>query len=209
MSKRDQLDTYLKQVEKRLRLDALLRGSAILTSVALVVTVALVLTTNALAFSGGSVTVARVVLFIMIAAALGLGLVLPVYALNRRRAARRLEAALPEFQQRLVTFVDRESEKSQPFIELLAADTLELARKAEPGFLVPDRKLLASIAAGLACLGILVWMILAGPGFWGYGAARLWAGTPRRAPAFYDIRITPGDATVRRNATAKIGRAHV
>jgi hypothetical protein len=204
MSKRDQLDAYLKQVEKRLRLDALLRGAAILTSVALVATVALVLATNALAFSGGSVTAARAVLFIMIAVALGLGLVLPVYALNRHRAARRLEAALPEFQQRLVTFVDRDSEKSEPFIELLADDTLNLARKAEPGFLVPDRKLLASVAAGVACLGILVWMIVAGPGFLGYGAARLWAGSPHNPAAFYDIRVSPGDAVVRRNATATI-----
>jgi hypothetical protein len=175
-----------------------------LTSVALVATVALVLATNALAFSGGSVTAARAVLFITIGVALGLGLLLPVYALNRRRAARRLEAALPEFQQRLVTFVDRESEKSDPFIELLAADTLHLARRAEPGFLAPDRKLLASLAAGVACLGILVWMIAAGPGFLGYGAARLWTGSERGTAAFYDIRIAPGDATVRRNATATI-----
>ena len=204
MSKRDQLDVYLKQVEKRLRLDTLLRGAAILTSVALGTTVVLVLVTNALAFSQGSLTGARVVLFLTIAIAVGLGLALPLYALNRRRAARRLEAAFPQFQQRLVTFVDRDSPKSEPFIELLADDTLDLARKAGPDLLVPDRKLLAFLAAGVSCVGVLLWMIVAGPGFLGYGAARLWAGSPRDAAAFYDIRINPGDASVRRNARETI-----
>ena len=82
MSKRDQLDSYLKQVEKRLRLDTLLRGAAILTSVALIATTILVLVTNALAFSEGSVSGARAVLFCALAAALALGLALPLYALN-------------------------------------------------------------------------------------------------------------------------------
>ena len=56
MSIRDQLNSYIKQLEKRLRLGALLRGAAILTSVALVATVLLVLITNALAFSRWSIT---------------------------------------------------------------------------------------------------------------------------------------------------------
>src|ERR1700722_19809130 len=98
MSKRDQLDSYLKQVEKRLRLDTLLRGAAILTSVALAATTILVLITNALAFSHGSLAGARVVLFAALIGALGLGLALPLYTLNRLRAARRAEDAFPPFQ---------------------------------------------------------------------------------------------------------------
>ena len=44
-------------------------------------------------------------------------------------------------------------------------------------------------------------MILAGPGYLGHGAALLWVATPRDGAApFYDIQVTPGDATVRRNA---------
>ena len=44
-------------------------------------------------------------------------------------------------------------------------------------------------------------MILAGPGYLGHGAALLWAATPRDGAApFYDIQVTPGDASVRRNA---------
>ena len=46
MSFRDQLNSYIHQLERRLRLGAMLRGAAILTSVALAATVVLVLITN-------------------------------------------------------------------------------------------------------------------------------------------------------------------
>ena len=59
MSFRDQLNSYIHQLERRLRLGAMIRGAAILTSVALATTVILVLITNALAFSRWSITSAR------------------------------------------------------------------------------------------------------------------------------------------------------
>jgi hypothetical protein len=43
-----------------------------------------------------------------------------------------------------------------------SGDVLELARKAEPVGLVPDRRLLISIGAAVACLAVLVWMVIAG-----------------------------------------------
>jgi len=60
MSIRDQLNSYLRQLERRLRLVAWLRGAAILTSVALLTTAILVLITNWLAFVGWSITTARI-----------------------------------------------------------------------------------------------------------------------------------------------------
>src|SRR6266852_4595870 len=120
MSVRDQLNSYIRQLEKRLRLGALLRGAAILTSVALVATVVLVLITNALAFSRWSITSARVALLFALVLALTFGIALPVNALNRRRAARQAENVFPEFQQRLVTFAERDAHAREPFLELLA-----------------------------------------------------------------------------------------
>jgi hypothetical protein len=46
MSTRDQLNSYLQELERRLRLGAILRGAAILTSAALVTTIVLVLIAN-------------------------------------------------------------------------------------------------------------------------------------------------------------------
>ncbi len=200
MSSRSQLEAYIKKIEGRLRLGAWMRGGAILTSVALAVTVLLVLATNALAFSSISITGARIVLFIALAFAAGFGLAIPLYGLNRRYAAGRAENAFPSFQQRLVTFAERDAEGRDPFVELLAADTLTVARDAEPKHLVSDGQLGSALLVGLASLGILVWMIVAGPGYLGHGAALLWVGAPKGAAPMYDIRISPGDATVRRHA---------
>ena len=152
MSIRDQLNSYIKQLERRLRLGALLRGAAILTSVALLATVILVLITNALAFSGWSITTARVALLFALALAITFGIALPLNALNRRRAARQAEDAFPEFQQRLVTFAERDVHNREPFLELLAADTLEVARTAEPARLVSDRTLATFLAS--ACFAV-------------------------------------------------------
>lgn len=201
MSTRDQLNSYIRQLEGRLRLSLSLRGAAILTSAALAATVVLVLITNAFAFSRGSITTARVALLFALALAVSFGLAVPLKALNRRWAAGQAENAFPEFKQRLVTFAERDAGGRQPFLELLAADTLQVASNAEPKSLVPDRELLAFLGTGAASLAILLWMILAGPGFLGYGAGLLWAvSSHTNSVPFYDIQVTPGDAAVRRNA---------
>jgi len=201
MSVRDQLNSYIKQLEKRLRLGALARGAAILTSVALITTVLLVLITNAFAFSRWSITSARVALLFALILALTFGIALPLNALTRRRAARQAENVFPEFQERLVTFAERDARAREPFLDLLAADTLNVALGAEPARVVPGGKLAALVGVGGASLCVLVWMILAGPGYLGHGAALLWAATPREGTApFYDLQVTPGDITVRRNS---------
>jgi hypothetical protein len=201
MSLRDQLNSYIRQLERRLRLGAIVRGAAILTSVALAATVVLVLITNALAFSHWSITSARVALLFALVLAVTFGIALPLTALNRRRAAREAEIAFPEFKERLVTFAERDAEKREPFLDLLALDTLDVARAAEPKSLVPDKKLATFLGVGAGSLCILLWLILAGPGYFGEGAALLWAATPHGGSApFYDIQVVPGDITVRRNS---------
>ncbi len=43
-------------------------------------------------------------------------------------------------------------------------------------------------------------MIAAGPGYLGYGASLLWTGPHHDKPSLYELRVTPGDAVVRRQA---------
>src|SRR5580692_3615550 len=197
MSARQELDSYIRQLERRVRLDTLSRGAAILASAALGATVLLVLLANARAFSGGTVVGARLVLVCILLLAAGFGLAIPVARLSRRRAARRAEKTFPEFQERLVTFTERDD--AEPFVELLAADTLDVAREARPAALAPTAKLLAAIGTGLAAVAVLVWLIVAGPGFLGYGSHLLWTGSPRGQAPLYDLQISPGNATVRRH----------
>src|SRR5271169_5124559 len=198
MTAREQLHAYIALLEQRLRWSTVLRGFAILTGGALVATLVLVTIANALPFSHGSVTAARFALILILAIAAAAGLALPLRRLTRRRAVETAEATFPQFEQRLTTFSERDGQ--DPFIELLAGDTLDVARTAEPRQFVTDRRLWTSLAASVGACVVLVWMIADGPGFLGYGASLLWTGTHAGTAPLYDLRVTPGDATVRRHA---------
>ena len=156
MSARQELHSYISRIERRLRLGTLLRGAAILTSAALGATVVVVILANARAFSGGSVAGGRLILFCILAAAAAFGLAIPISRLSRRRAVSQAELRFPEFQQRLVTFMDKDD--SEPFLDLLAADTLDVASGAEPAALAPNTTLLAMAGAGVGAMGVLLWL---------------------------------------------------
>ena len=134
------------------------------------------------------------------------GIVLPVIGVTREWAVGKAEAANPGLEQRLTTFEEQVRKSNDPFLELLAADTLAHTKQTEPHSLVPDNRLFALGGAGVACLAVLVWMIADGPGYLGYGAAMLW--TNSSAAPLYAIRVTPGNVTVRRNSDQLI-TAHV
>src|SRR5579871_4621071 len=129
----DRLSEYLGAVERRLRLLAFTRGAAVTAAAALTLTVVAVLVANKFSFSNPSVIGARVFLFLGLAFALGAALIIPVIRLNRRHAARKAESRYPQFEERLLTFSERvESTPNDPFLELLAADTLSVAQQAAP-----------------------------------------------------------------------------
>ena len=198
----DRLNNYLRQLEARMRLAALTRGGALTLAVAAAATLLLVLLMNALSFSGVIVQWSRVALFLALAVALAFGIVIPLLRLNRKRAARRAEQRFPQFNERLLTLAERHDEAANPFLELLAADAMDVASNAEPKSVVPRGVIFGSVTAGAAALGVLLWLTLAAPGFLGHGASLLWAGTPRVAApqTLYDIRIDPGDRKVRRGS---------
>ena len=136
MSPREQLNSYLQALEKRLRWETISKGVAATAGVALVATLALVLITNALAFSSLSMILARVALFIALGLAIAFGLVLPLIRSNQRRAAKRAETAFPQFEERLMTYLDRR-DTGDPMIELLADDTHAVARQTQPESVAP------------------------------------------------------------------------
>jgi hypothetical protein len=201
MNTRDQLNHYLRGLETRLRWLTVSKGVAIALGVALGATLAMVWFTNALAFSNTSITIARVVLFLALAIALGFALVLPLMRLNQHKTVKRAESTFPEFDQRLLTYIER-GEARDPMLDLLAHDAFSVANKTEPERVAPRKKLFAFATAGGAAGVALLWMILAGPGFLGYGASLLWAGLPKglNGANFYDIAVDPGNKLVRRKA---------
>ncbi len=196
------LTDYLGRVERRLRVLAFTRGAAITAAAALVFTVLAVLVANSFAFSDPSVTWARVLVFVSLALALGVGLIVPLLRLNRRSAARETEQRFPEFEERLLTFTERsQTNPEDPFLPLLAADTLEVTRRAEPGHLAGRNRILSFVSAAAGSLLVLIWLGTSGPGFLGYGTSLLWGRLPKGELApYYDITVQPGNRTVRRRS---------
>src|SRR6202035_576209 len=123
---------------------------------------------------------------------------IPFTRLTRVRAARTAEEVFPGFQQRLETFVDKE-EGDEPFLELLAADALDVARTVAPETVAPNTALMAWLGVGVGSLAVLVWLVAAKPGFLGYGANLLWTGSHGGAAPLTELQVSPGDATVRRH----------
>jgi hypothetical protein len=193
------LTEYLERIERRLRMLAVSRGLAIAAAAALAFTILGALIANFFAFSPISVLIARVVLFLALAGALGAALVVPLLRLNRRRAAREAERLCPQFEQRLVTFAER-AERPDPFLELLAADTLSAARDAEPERIAPQMRILGFASAGTVAVAVLLWLGVSGPGFLGYGTSLLWGAIPHELQPFYEVQVQPGNHTIRRKA---------
>jgi len=208
MSYRSELNSYIARLQQRLRLKVWLQGAATLAGTALLITLALVLVLNQFAFPAHGVMFSRFVILAVLAGAAAFGLALPIRRLTQARTVRHAEAVTPELEQRLSTFHERTQHVDDPFLELLAADTVAYTQYAEPAQLVPDKRLFVLGGAGLACLAVLVWMILAGPGYLGYGASLLWSGERKNSSPLYTISITPGDVTVRRNSDQLI-TAHI
>jgi hypothetical protein len=213
MSKREQLNLYIRRVQQRLRMDAALRGIAVVSVVALATTVLLAYVLNHYAFPERSITPSRLGLLATLLVAISIGLAWPLLRINRRRSVLRAERSFPQLQQRLLTFAERDSTAHlpatpaaatdtthDPFLELLAANTLAVTEETQPVRLVPSGRLVALLAGACLATGVLVWLITDRPGYLGYGASLLWTGPRHEVTPLYEIRILPGDGVVRRNS---------
>ncbi len=141
----DQLNGYLRRIERRLLIYAVSRGAAVVAALALLATVALVLVTNRYGFSDPSVWIARAVLFLSLAAAVIIAVVIPLFRVSRRHAAMNAESRFPEFQQRLLTVAENQ-ESSDPLLRFVAGDALIVAQESGPEKLVRGRTIF-----GFAC----------------------------------------------------------
>ncbi|HZU25672.1 MAG TPA: hypothetical protein VFA04_09125 [Bryobacteraceae bacterium] len=196
----EQLNSYLRDVEARVRALVLSRGFAVAAVTALVSTIVLVALANQAGFAPGAVFAARIVMFVLVAAALCLALLTPALRLNRREAARRMEQHFPQFQERLLTLTER-SGPEDPFAMLVADDALAVAGGLRAVDLAGNGRIAAFATSAVAAVVILLWMGMAGPGWIGYGTSLLWAGPHVRGDRpFYEIVVTPGNRTVRRRS---------
>ena len=163
----------------------------------------LVLITNALAFRRSSLIAARVALcFSLSRSCVGYVLALPWRALERPAGRPQSRSRFPAIRAAPGDFRRARPGRARSLPRVAgrghARRWRKSARTGAPGFR-PQASGLDCVWRG-ASLGVLIWMILAGPGFLGHGAALLWAGRCDSAAPFYDIQVSPGDVSVRRNA---------
>jgi hypothetical protein len=200
MTALEQLNDYLRRFEARVRWLAAARGTAISAATALLLTVLLVWIADHFRFAQNVVLPLRLLLFAALAFAFAFALAIPLYKINRRRITRLAEQRVPAFAQRLLTVTER-PDPSNPFTEIVAEDALTVARNHPPTQFIESSTLLALAGTGGVALAVLVWLITAGPGFWGYGAALLWTGTANAGKRpLYEVLVQPGDRTVRRKS---------
>jgi hypothetical protein len=112
------------------------------------------------------------------------------------------ESKYPQFQERLLTFTERmEQNPGDPFLPLLADDTLAVATQATPKQVARSSWIFSFSSAAVVCAAILIWLGVYGGGFLGYGTSLLWGGIPKGAlKPFYNIQVDPGNRTVRKRA---------
>ena len=142
MNPLDNLAHYLDRLERRLRLFAWARGAAAVLGAALGLTLVIVAALIYGSFSHTGLIFGRFVLFLGVGGAIALMLIVPLLRLNRRRAAQEVERRQPGFDQRLLTFTEKQRDNpGDPFLPLLADDaskwpaTISRSRSSTPNTL--------------------------------------------------------------------------
>jgi hypothetical protein len=200
MTALEQVNEYLRQLGWKLRLWSATRAFAVSALVALLLTLVLVSVCNRYQFAQSVVWPLRLLLFAVLASALAALLVLPLMRLTRRRVTHLVEDTIPGLEQRLLTATER-PDPANPFTELVAEDVLRMTRETPADAIVSRRWIWSFAGAGALAAAILSWLIVAGPGYWGYGASLLWTGSARASQRpLYDVAVEPGNKTVRRKS---------
>lgn len=200
MTALEQLNRYLRELEVRLRSFAAFRGVALASGSALLLTILLAVICNRFQFAQGVVWPLRVVLYAALASALSFGLIIPLMKLTRGRAARIAEQCIPGFGERLLTASER-VDPANPFSELVAEDALRVARQHSLDQVRSARWMWSFAGIGALAAICLIWLIVAGPGYLGYGASLLWTGSANaKQRPLYQVAVTPGNKTIRRKS---------
>lgn len=204
MTALERVDSYLQRLRVRLRLFAASRGFAIAAVLALILTVALVEISARFQFAPGIVWPLRALLFAAVAGTVSFALAIPVLKLTKPRVTRIAERSMPALGERLLT-VAEQRDPANAFTELVAEDVMRIAQDNPAASLGSARLTPVFAVAGAAALGVLVWLIAAGPGYWGYGASLLWTGSAHaNQRPLYEVAVQPGNKTIRRKSDQAI-----
>jgi len=199
----DGVTEYRNAMTRRLRLSALIKGFAIVMAVALCCTVAFAWLLTRLDPSPVFLTYSRVALLVCLAISAIATIAIPVVQLTPMAVARAVEKRFPQFGQRLVTLEESRHDHADPFMSLIAEDTLGIARGATPQQLVGLGKMFSVAAMAAATCFLLVSLVMWPHGVIGNEAKALWIGSDQ-----FTVELKPLHKTVLRDS-AVIVAAHL
>ena len=206
MSSRQAFERYLGLFRLRLKQLVLARGLAAVSLAAVAITVIAVSLAIRHGFPAEIVVTARIILFGSIAAIVYWLIVLPGRAAGEN-GADTIELRAPAFEGRVTTWVEMRQDDN-PIAELLAEDSMKIARDNAPESRVPQTEFTKVLSVAGVALVALLFLGIAGPGNYGYGVRHLWFGW-----MFSDllppqsIAVTPGDDGIRLGGTVNVRAA--
>lgn len=193
----DRVEAYLAALQRRLQFLTAWRGLAIGAICALALTLAFTWLANQYRFIEGVVFPLRLLLFAGVVCALLFGLLRPLLKITRGKTVRMAEAHSNDFGERLLTIAER-GRADDPFSELIAEDAWNVAAQHPATSFVPSAWIGGFLAAAVVGIAVLLWLIAAAPGYFGYGASLFWTNNGRQSAPLYGIQVTPGNRTVRK-----------
>ncbi len=198
------LESYLDRVGRRLRRRTLWNGLAVAGGAVLLITMGAVALMLGQGFDPGIVSAGRLALLAALLAVGLLWLYLPLRRQYRDGGAAELEQRVPEFEGRLITYLESRGQPN-PVVDLLAEDAAGIALRRPAPSVVPASELGLAQAAAVACAVALAALLAVGPGDWKYGARHLlagWMGADTLPPR--QVLVSPGDVSLRRGTDLRI-----
>ena len=206
MNATGKLDLYLAAFNQRLRKLLWLRGAAALALVVLVVGGVGAWFSVESGFAPTTIGAFRVLLVLALVAVALRFLIDPLQNL-KDNLSQPVEKRVPELNGRIETYSQLKA-ANNPFLDLLAEDALKISEHHPVAVTVPRKELAVAASALAGAVVVLLYLLIAGPGFLNYSLRNLLAGW-----AFVDllppqsIAVTPGDQNVRRGTNMRITAA--
>ena len=204
---RQHLQTTIRQVRRRFKSIASIRGLAWWLGLSLLAVAAAVTAVDTWNYGQRVLVLARWTSLLVIGLSLAWLVVRPlVRRISDVRIARTIEERYPQLQDRLVTATELSSpagrnSRRHPFLPLLLRDAARQLRTVKPGEIFNRREPLQSVlvSSGLVLLFVLLQFL--GPRHFQYATLKLYAEGwwPRAAP-LYRIEVWPGDTRIRKGS---------
>jgi hypothetical protein len=210
MNPRERLEQYLDALRGRIRTLIYARAAGAGALGVVVFTAAWVWMLNRDGFPSLLAATGRVLIIAMLAVVAFALVWLPLRKLNRKEGAEEIERRLPAQHGRIETYLDMRRRQAEgvdsPLVDLLAGDAATLAEATPVREVIPNPRIWTGGGIAAAAAALLLFVLVAGPEYWGYGTRHFLLGMslPRDAVPLRRVAVTPGDATVRRNSDLAI-----